>query len=919
MSSLCFLDCARPSDAIAHADIVIGGVTKSGTSGTEKKITQGMPIFGEETITAPEKAKIKLTLSENNVLYVNENTTLQLSTASSSGPGADERDVTVSMPQGECYYAIAGASLLDHEYRVVTPYATIRSRNAHFNVLSQRRHIVVSVLQDTVSLLTLNGDSAAIGPCRSVAVHSSGAIKTVSPLSKDQVRYLSQWVGTRNIEEHLALSGCRPHIPGDTSNTPPVWRTLPAAQASIQTQYLDSVRADDPDGDSITYMIERAPAGMRIDSLTGIIRFTPARKGTFEFLAKAVDSHGASIEKQCSVRVTAPFSVHIDAPPLVRPGRQIRIRASSTPHSEQRRDAVRYRFDINGDGVWDYPASGRLSTRSVISHTFEKPGVYALRIQGKSAQGLQDMAFKKITVNGPPTARISITPSYPTLHKRTMFLAHESTDPNDQPDRLVTRWRFTRAGTAGDTVIQKTSTLDTVAFSWDTAGTYRVTLTLTDPYGQTDSAVTPVTVRPGLHIDSLTGPDTVALDSTVRLQCFPADLAHMPDVRLHWDVGDTAVSHPADTTIITHRYNGAGTYRVMCIASDTVNGATDSAMHTIVVQDAPTHVDAGGPYSVHVNETLHVEATVSDSDSKIVSYAWDFDNDGKFEWFSKNKTSAHYVYQHADTHTVLFQVQTAQDKSFSDSTTVIVINSPPRVQAGEDILAVKPKNVQLEGKAEDPDGQIMLYEWDFDADGTYDWSSSKSGSVSHRFTQYTRAVFRVTDFDSARASDTLRVVICPDNMKAVSQGKYCIDKYEFPNENGTRPLRNVTYAQAVEHCAQQGKHLCTPREWKTACRGTKGFTYPYGNSYQNESCNTQGNSWVDNALSESGRFSPCRSTYGVMDMSGNVAEWVASADSVHASAYGGSWQNSAETSTCNSRLTLEKSKSYFYVGFRCCK
>jgi len=39
-------------------------------------------------------------------------------------------------------------------------------------------------------------------------------------------------------------------------------------------------------------------------------------------------------------------------------------------------------------------------------------------------------------------------------------------------------------------------------------------------------------------------------------------------------------------------------------------------------------------------------------------------------------------------------------------------------------------------------------------------------------------------------------------------GKFCIDKYEYPNEKGIYPLVNVNWNTAQKLCEQQGKRLC---------------------------------------------------------------------------------------------------------------
>ncbi len=71
--------------------------------------------------------------------------------------------------------------------------------------------------------------------------------------------------------------------------------------------------------------------------------------------------------------------------------------------------------------------------------------------------------------------------------------------------------------------------------------------------------------------------------------------------------------------------------------------------------------------------------------------------------------------------------------------------------------------VPFSGTGTDEDGNVVLYEWDFNGDGVYEWSSSESGSADFTFTNegtYT-AVLRVTDNDGLTATDS-RVITVGD-------------------------------------------------------------------------------------------------------------------------------------------------------------
>jgi flagellar hook assembly protein FlgD len=62
--------------------------------------------------------------------------------------------------------------------------------------------------------------------------------------------------------------------------------------------------------------------------------------------------------------------------------------------------------------------------------------------------------------------------------------------------------------------------------------------------------------------------------------------------------------------------------------------------------------------------------------------------------------------------------------------------------------------VSLLGSATDADGTIVRYEWDFEGDGTFDFTSTTSGNTSHTYAAAGTfgAVFRVTDNDGMTAT-----------------------------------------------------------------------------------------------------------------------------------------------------------------------
>ncbi|MBI4952007.1 MAG: SUMF1/EgtB/PvdO family nonheme iron enzyme [Myxococcales bacterium] len=172
--------------------------------------------------------------------------------------------------------------------------------------------------------------------------------------------------------------------------------------------------------------------------------------------------------------------------------------------------------------------------------------------------------------------------------------------------------------------------------------------------------------------------------------------------------------------------------------------------------------------------------------------------------------------------------------------------------------------------------------------------------------------------------------------------RFCIDRYEYPNQKGAHPPVHVNAYDAAALCAARGKRLCWESEWTAACEGPEHLPFPYGLERSSAACNID-NPWIapdlDKAYDPDPRVSDpelrridqsvpsgskpgCRSGFGVYDQPGNMDEWVRTEErrglGGWAGLKGGAWGH--VRNACRPATTSHVPQfRYYFISFRCCR
>jgi PKD repeat protein len=174
--------------------------------------------------------------------------------------------------------------------------------------------------------------------------------------------------------------------------------------------------------------------------------------------------------------------------------------------------------------------------------------------------------------------------------------------------------------------------------------------------------------------------------------------------------------------------------------------------------DNPPTASAGGPYTIIEGQSVTFSGSGSrdtGQNAGIVSYAWDFNNDGVWDSVSGSAT-VKKTYTDNTTAVVKLRVTDRVGYSADATTTLTVTNAAPTVDMGADRTGLEGASFAFEAAIRDPGQDSHTVLWNF-----RDGKTGQGPSVSHVFAD--EGVFmvtvRVTDDDGGVGTDSAKVTI----------------------------------------------------------------------------------------------------------------------------------------------------------------
>ena len=447
-------------------------------------------------------------------------------------------------------------------------------------------------------------------------------------------------------------------------------------------------------------------------------------------------------------------SVAADLPPptanagpdqTVNAGEDVVLNGSAS--SDRNNETLTYTWDFNaGDGS-NSNIDGR--GEEVIA-VYEDAGIYIVTLTVSDGT-YSDTDTCRITVlpgNTPPKA--IITAPLPGVYNLSESISFSGTGIDPDNDNLYGKWNF------GDGA---TSTVPETAHAYSREGSKYVRWTVSD--GKANN-----TARTVIFIGQVVAPDvnrrptavityqTTNISRGARVW-FSGEGSTDPDgdnLTYEWDFNlNDGLQVQSTARNVTWTFNSTGGFTVSLQVRDGNLGGWDIATLDVTVHEVPNDppvANAGSDAEIQMGVSLVFKGTATDPDGdNISSWHWDF-GDGSPAFDSLTTGTTNHTYNQVGTFTATLTVADEHTLTGSDSRNVVVKappTAPPTADAGPDLTIMEGDTAHFQGSG-DAEFGISLYEWDFNSDGAWEYSSPYSGDATWTYADpgVFTAILRVT-------------------------------------------------------------------------------------------------------------------------------------------------------------------------------
>ncbi len=408
---------------------------------------------------------------------------------------------------------------------------------------------------------------------------------------------------------------------------------------------------------------------------------------------------------------------------------------------------------------WDF-GDGRTASGATIQRSYPKPGTYTVTLTVVDSAGLSDSTSSQIRIVAAPVGPTAVIdgPSQAVVGQSVTF-----TSRSQPGSSAIVSYAWDLTG-ASRTARTRGSSVTTV---YNTPGTFRVSLTVTDANGLSDTTTKQIQILPAVLVGptaAIEGPSQAVVGQPVTFTS-QSKQGSSPIVSYAWDLTGGPRTAGTQGSSVTTMYNTPGTYTVSLTVTDQ-NGLRNTAVQQIQIlpaaQVGPTAV-IEGPSQAVVGQSVTFTSKSKQGSSPIVSYAWDLT--GGARTTGTQGSSVTTVYNTPGTYTVSL---TVTDQNGLRNTAVKQIQILPAAQVGPTAViegpsqAVAGQSVTFTSRSQPGSSAIVSYAWDLSGMPRTSGGTQGSSVTTVYNTPGTYTVsLTVTDKNGLRDTDTKQIQILP--------------------------------------------------------------------------------------------------------------------------------------------------------------
>ena len=499
------------------------------------------------------------------------------------------------------------------------------------------------------------------------------------------------------------------------SNAPPsaVMDVSRVIGPSAMTLTFDAARSGD-DGRIMLYRWDFGDGTSREEATPGPVQkiYPPGSAGILYTVSLTVtDDSGLSATTTRSINPgAAPPWANVTANVLTGPAP---LAVAFNPSGSTSDDGITSYAWSFGDGTT------RVNTSPAVeSKTYTTAGTYPVSLQIIDGTGRTATANVTIVVTAPVAPVASFTSSH-SSGVAPLAVTFDPAASSDDVQIASYRWDF------GGGDIRTTGTAASVSKTFNTPGSYIVSLQVTDNAGLTATASRIITVNAPANVAPVASFTSSHSSGVAPLAVTFNPAASSDDVQIvsyRWDFGDGDTRTMTSAASVSKTFGTPGTYTVILEVTDDVGlSATTSTTVTVMEaemeQDPPVAAFSASPGSGVAPLAVSFDPAASHDDGQIVSYLWNF-GDGEVRTES-TAASLSKTFSTPGSYTVTLQV-TDDAGLTATASRIITVTEPETVQdppvaafSASQSSGIAPLAVTFDPAASSDDRQIVSYRWDF--------------------------------------------------------------------------------------------------------------------------------------------------------------------------------------------------------------